>query len=87
MVIRIGIVGKTNAGKTTLFNSMTLKAGEISNYPFTTKSADTGVGQAVTLCVHKEFNLQDKPKNSKCEEGWRFIPIEVTELYCCIKWR
>ena len=57
MVIRIGLIGKTNAGKTTLFNSMTLKSGEISNYPFTTKSADTGIAQAVTLCVHKEFNL------------------------------
>src|SRR6267143_1601234 len=64
---------------------MTLKAGEISNYPFTTKSPDTGIAQAVTLCVHKEFNLQDNPKNSKCEEGWRFIPIEVTDLPGLIK--
>ena len=85
MVIRIGIIGKTNAGKTTLFNSMTLKTGEISNYPFTTKTADSGIGQAVTLCVHKEFNLQDNPKNSRCEEGWRFIPIEVTDLPGLIK--
>ena len=85
MVIRIGLIGKTNAGKTTLFDSMTLKAGEISNYPFTTKSPDTGIAQAVTLCVHKEFNLQDNPKNSKCEEGWRFIPIEVTDLPGLIK--
>ncbi len=85
MVIRIGLIGKTNAGKTTLFDSMTLKAGEISNYPFTTKSPDTGIAQAVTLCVHKEFNLLDNPKNSKCEEGWRFIPIEVTDLPGLIK--
>src|ERR1700758_505227 len=83
--IRIGLIGKTNAGKTTLFNSMTLKSGEISNYPFTTKSPDTGVAQAVTLCVHREFDLQDNPKNSKCEEGWRFIPIEVTDLPGLIK--
>src|SRR5437879_2484943 len=85
LVIRLGIVGKTNAGKTTLFDSMTLKSGEISSYPFTTKAADTGIAQAVTLCVHKEFNLQDNPKNSKCEEGWRFIPIEVTDLPGLIK--
>jgi small GTP-binding protein len=85
MVIRIGLIGKTNAGKTTLFNSMTLKSGEISSYPFTTKTPDEGVAQAVTLCVHKEFNLQDNPKNSKCEEGWRFIPIEVTDLPGLIK--
>ena len=78
-------MGKTNAGKTTLYNSMTLKAGEISNYPFTTKSADTGIAQAVTLCVHREFKVTDNPKNSKCEEGWRFIPIEVTDLPGLIK--
>ncbi|MDA4117030.1 MAG: YchF-related putative GTPase [Thaumarchaeota archaeon] len=84
-MIRVGLIGKTNAGKTTLFDSMTLKTGEISNYPFTTKAADTGIAQAVTLCVHKEFNAQDNPKNSKCEEGWRFVPIEVTDLPGLIK--
>jgi len=85
LVLKIGIIGKTNAGKTTLFNSMTLKSGEISNYPFTTKAPDEGVAQAVTLCVHKEFKVQDNPKNSRCEEGWRFIPIEVTDLPGLIK--
>ncbi|MDG6920408.1 MAG: redox-regulated ATPase YchF [Nitrososphaerota archaeon] len=85
MVIRIGIIGKTNAGKTTLFNSMTLQTAEISNYPFTTKSPNEGIAQAVTLCVHKEFSVQDNPKNSRCEDGWRFIPIEVTDLPGLIK--
>jgi ribosome-binding ATPase YchF (GTP1/OBG family) len=85
MTIRIGLIGKTNAGKTTLFNSMTLLAGEVSNYPFTTKSPETGVASVVTLCVHKEFGVQDSPTNSKCEDGWRFIPVEVTDLPGLIK--
>jgi ribosome-binding ATPase YchF (GTP1/OBG family) len=85
LVIRIGIIGKTNAGKTTLFNSMTLLSGEISNYPFTTKSPETGVASVVTLCVHKEFGVQDAPANSKCEDGWRFVPVEVTDLPGLIK--
>ena len=85
MVIRIGLIGKTNAGKTTLFNSMTLQTAEISNYPFTTKSPNEGTANAVTLCVHKEFGVQDNPKNSRCEDGWRFIPIEVTDLPGLIK--
>jgi ribosome-binding ATPase len=85
MVIRIGLIGKTNAGKTTLFDSMTLQTAEISNYPFTTKTPNEGIAQAVTLCVHKEFGVQDNPKNSRCEDGWRFIPIEVTDLPGLIK--
>jgi len=78
--IRIGLIGKTNAGKTTLFNSMTLLSGEVSNYPFTTKAPETGIASVVTLCVHKEFKVQDSPANSKCEDGWRFVPVEVTDL-------
>ncbi|QQG49571.1 MAG: redox-regulated ATPase YchF [archaeon] len=83
--MRIGLIGKTNAGKTTLFNSMTLLSGEVSNYPFTTKTPETGVASAVTPCVHKEFALTDSPMNSKCEDGWRFIPVEVTDLPGLIK--
>jgi ribosome-binding ATPase YchF (GTP1/OBG family) len=64
---------------------MTLLAGEVSNYPFTTKSPETGVANVVTLCVHKEFRVQDTPANSKCEDGWRFIPLEVTDLPGLIK--
>lgn len=85
MPIRIGLIGKTNAGKTTLFNSMTLLAAEVSNYPFTTKTPESGIASAVTLCVHKEFKVEDTPVNSKCEDGWRFIPVEVTDLPGLIK--
>jgi len=84
-MIRIGLIGKTNAGKTTLFNSMTLLSGEISNYPFTTKSPETGIASAVTPCVHKEFGVNDNPQNSKCDDGWRFIPVEITDLPGLIK--
>jgi ribosome-binding ATPase len=84
-LIRIGLIGKTNAGKTTLFNSMTLLSGEVSNYPFTTKTPEMGVASVVTLCVHKEFGVSDNPANSKCDDGWRFIPVEVTDLPGLIK--
>ncbi len=85
MPIRIGLIGKTNAGKTTLFNSMTLLAGDVSNYPFTTKTPEMGVATVVTLCVHKEFGVVDSPVNSKCEDGWRFVPVEITDLPGLIK--
>jgi len=85
MPIRIGLIGKTNTGKTTFFNAATLSSAEISTYPFTTKKAETATAHAITLCVHSEFNVQDNPNNSKCEEGWRYIPIELIDLPGLIK--
>jgi ribosome-binding ATPase len=84
-MIRIGLIGKTNTGKTTFFNSATLATADISNYPFTTKQPSMGNANAITLCVHKEFNLQDNPKNSRCIDGWRFIPVELVDLPGLIK--
>jgi ribosome-binding ATPase YchF (GTP1/OBG family) len=80
MLIKIGLIGKTNTGKTTFFNSATLGTGEISNYPFTTQHPNIGNANAITLCVHRELNVNDNPKNSRCLDGWRFIPIELVDL-------
>ena len=55
------------------------------NYPFTTKHPSTGNAQAITICVHKEFDVQDNPKNSRCMDGWRYIPIELIDLPGLIK--
>ncbi|KAF6249934.1 MAG: redox-regulated ATPase YchF [Candidatus Nitrosopumilus sp. MTA1] len=85
MPIKIGLIGKTNTGKTTFFNSATLSSEEISSYPFTTKKPVIGIAHAVTLCVHPEFKIQDNPNNSKCVEGWRYIPIELIDLPGLIK--
>ena len=85
MTIKIGLIGKTNTGKTTFFNSSTLSSDEISTYPFTTKKSSTSVGYAITLCVHPEFNVTDNPNNSKCKDGWRYIPIELIDLPGLIK--
>ena len=85
MPIKIGLIGKTNTGKTTFFNSATLSSAEISTYPFTTKKAETATAYAVTVCVHPEFNVIDNPNNSKCSDGWRYIPIELIDLPGLIK--
>jgi ribosome-binding ATPase YchF (GTP1/OBG family) len=84
-MIRIGLIGKTNTGKTTFFNAATLATADISNYPFTTKHPSTGNAHAITICVHKEFDVQDNPKNSRCMDGWRYIPIELVDLPGLIK--
>ncbi len=85
MPIKLGLIGKTNTGKTTFFNSATLSSEEISSYPFTTKTPVSGVAHAITLCVHPEFKIQDNPNNSKCIDGWRYIPIELIDLPGLIK--
>jgi ribosome-binding ATPase len=84
-MIKIGLIGKTNTGKTTFFNSATLDTAEISNYPFTTKQPNIGNANAITLCIHKEFRVQDSPKNSRCIDGWRFIPVDLVDLPGLIK--
>ncbi|MDC0193758.1 YchF-related putative GTPase [Candidatus Nitrosopelagicus sp.] len=85
MVIKIGIIGKTNTGKTTFFNSATLSSSEISTYPFTTKTPESSIANAITLCVHMEFKVQDEPNNSKCTDGWRYVPVELIDLPGLIK--
>jgi ribosome-binding ATPase YchF (GTP1/OBG family) len=85
MTIKVGLIGKTNTGKTTLFNSATLLNAEISTYPFTTKQPNAGTAYVQTLCVCRELGVKDNPRNSACIDGWRFIPIELIDLPGLIK--
>src|SRR5437016_13283710 len=84
-MIRIGIIGKTNTGKTTFFNAATSKTEEVSTYPFTTKKPNTATGQVQTLCVCREVGVTDKTRNSTCVDSWRFIPIQVIDIPGLVK--
>lgn len=84
-MIRVGIIGKTNVGKTTFFNSATLLSEEVSTYPFTTKAPNVGKAYVQTLCVCRELEVRDNPRNSACIDGWRFVPIELVDLPGLIK--
>ncbi|RLG03776.1 MAG: redox-regulated ATPase YchF, partial [Thaumarchaeota archaeon] len=74
-----GIVGKPNVGKSTMFAAMTLAPVEIAGYPFTTIKPNRGVTYLRIECVCKELGVKDNPKNSKCIDGARFIPVEVID--------
>jgi ribosome-binding ATPase YchF (GTP1/OBG family) len=84
-MVLIGLIGKTNTGKTTFFNAATLLNAKVANYPFTTKEPEQGVAYVRSPCVCREFNVKDNPRNSACIDGWRFIPIELMDLPGLIK--
>jgi len=84
-LIKIGLIGKTNAGKTTFFNAATLLSKPVSTYPFTTKKPNLGQGYVKTVCVCKELGVVDSPRNSTCIDGARFIPIQLIDLPGLIK--
>jgi len=78
--MKIGIVGKTNVGKSTAFSAATMVNVEISNRIFTTIKPNVGVSYARRGCVEKEFGFKCNPKNSKCENGVRLIPITLVDV-------
>jgi ribosome-binding ATPase YchF (GTP1/OBG family) len=84
-LLTIGIVGKTNTGKTTLFNAATLLNAKISNFPFTTKEPNIGTAYACDICVCKELGVKDNPLNSTCIDGWRYVPVKLVDVPGLVK--
>ncbi|MDP2973832.1 MAG: GTPase, partial [Candidatus Diapherotrites archaeon] len=78
--MQIGIVGKTNTGKTTFFSAASLVDAEIGNRPFVTIKPNQGTGYVTAKCVHPEFGKQCIPQNSKCENGIRLIPATLLDV-------
>ena len=76
----IGVVGKSNTGKSTFFKAATLAEVEIANYPFTTIAKNEGVGFVKVNCVDKEFNVRCQPKRGFCLENKRFVPVQLIDV-------
>lgn len=76
----IGLIGKSNVGKSTFFNAATAHAVQTANYPFTTIEPNIGVGYVRTKCVCTEFGVQDNPVHSICVTGNRFIPVRILDV-------
>ncbi len=76
----IGVVGRTNTGKSTLFKAATLAEVEIANRPFVTIKPSHGIGFIKVKCPETDFNVKCDLKNGYCIEGKRFVPIDLLDV-------
>lgn len=81
----IGIVGRTNTGKSTFFKAATLAEVEIANRPFVTLKANHGIGFVKVECAEKGFNVKCQPKAGYCKNNCRFVPVELLDVPGLIK--
>ena len=78
--MKIGLVGKPNAGKSTFFTAATSATAQIGDYPFTTIDKNVGIAYVRKPCPSKELGLDPNPNNSLFVDGIRFIPIEIIDV-------
>ena len=76
----IGITGAPSKGKSTFFSAATMVNVEISPRPFTTIEPNKGATYISVDCPCKPAGMKCNPKNSKCENGKRLIPVSIVDL-------
>jgi ribosome-binding ATPase len=78
--MEVGIVGKTNVGKSSFFKASTMIEVDISNRIFCTIEPNVGVSYVTAECPCKGLNVKCTPKNSLCVNGVRMIPIKLWDI-------
>ena len=76
--MQVGLLGKTNVGKSTFFSAATETLVQIGNYPFTTIEPNVGIAYVHTDCACKFFGILHK--NFLCLQGTRLIPVKLVDI-------
>ncbi len=76
--MQIGLLGKTNVGKSTFFSAATETMAQIGNYPFTTIEPNVGIAYVKAECACKHFGIDHK--HPLCVRGTRFIPVKLIDV-------
>ena len=79
-MLQIAVTGKPNVGKSSFFNSATLSEAEVANYPFTTIDANAAIAYVTAKCPCSELDVSCNPRTGKCEDGIRYIPVELIDV-------
>src|SRR5579872_152914 len=76
--MQIGLLGKTNVGKSTFFSAATQTTAQIGNYPFTTIEPNMGIAYVKTDCACKHFAIPHI--HPMCVNGTRYVAIKLIDV-------
>jgi ribosome-binding ATPase YchF (GTP1/OBG family) len=76
--MQIGLLGKTNVGKSTFFSAATQTTAQIGNYPFTTIEPNVGIAYVKADCACKHFKINHL--HQLCINGTRYIPVKIIDV-------
>lgn len=57
-----------------------MSEAESANYPFTTIDPNRGVAHVRDECPCGEFDVTCEPRNSRCVDGTRFVPVQLLDV-------
>ena len=76
--MQVGLLGKANVGKSTLFSAATESTVPTGNFPFTTISPNVGVAHVRTRCACQHFGIDHN--DDSCRDGVRLVPIKLIDV-------